>query len=299
MICSRPFRQGIAEYGCGQCLPCRINKRRVWTTRLLLESLCNVSTFFITLTYRDSELPAGGSVSLRDAQLWLKRVRRGMEPEKLRYYLVGEYGDVSMRPHYHAIVYGSFSGDHVPLEAQRKGKVCSCLFCRSWEKGFVDVQEPGREALAYVASYTVKKMTQKDDGRLGGREPEFGIMSLKPGIGSPAAEVVGHALVTKSGSGSVARVQDVPGSVRLGASGKHPLGRYIVGKVREEVGMVRSRNVFGRRERLESELNRLKELQADLGVPGARDLREQRREQAARIAYAKYRISRSKKGFGL
>lgn len=298
-MCARPFRQGVAEYGCGQCLPCRVNKRRVWATRLLLESLCSVSTFFITLTYRDDELPAGGSVSLRDAQLWLKRVRRGMEPEKLRYYLVGEYGDISFRPHYHAIVYGTFRGAHVPIVEQRKGRTCECLFCRSWGKGFVDVQEPGKEALAYVASYTVKKMTGKDDGRLGGREPEFGIMSLKPGIGSPAAEVISHALVSKGGSASVARVLDVPGSVRLGSSGKQPLGRYLLGKVREEVGMVRPKNLFGRRERLESELNRLKDLQAALSVPGARDLHEQKRVQAARIAFARHQVSRSKKGFGL
>lgn len=258
-----------------------------------------MSTFFVTLTYKDSELPPGGSVSLRHVQDWIREVRRAMAPEKMRYYVVGEYGDISLRPHYHAIVFGSFSGEHVPLEAQRKGKECSCLFCRAWQKGIVDVQEPGKEALAYVASYTVKKMTQKDDARLGGREPEFGIMSLKPGIGAPASEVISRALVTKGGSSSVASVHDVPGSVRLGASGKQPLGRYLLARVREEVGMVRPRDMFGRRERLESELNRLKELQAELGVPGARDLREKRREQAARIAYAKYKLGRSKKGFGI
>lgn len=301
-MCSKPFRQGVAEYGCGQCLPCRINKRRIWTTRLVMESLVNPRTLFVTLTYADKELPEGGSVSVRDVQLWLKRVRRWMEPEKLRYYVVGEYGDITFRPHYHAIVFGVFSGDHVQVVEQRKGKVCECMFCACWRKGVVDVQEPGTEAFAYVASYTVKKMTGKDDERLGGREPEFCLMSLKPGIGSKGAGAVSAFYETKTGSKVLGKVGDVSHSLRFAGS-KWPMGRYLLGQIRASVGMVSDARPVGKRFRGFESVGPytvvLRMRQLELMEKGARDVREAKRQQAARRAFARWKINQSKKGVGL
>ena len=159
-------------------------------SRLLLESCTAEKTLFVTLTYADEHLPEGGNLSYEDVRDFLKRLRSRLAPRKMRYYLVGEYGDITFRPHYHALVFGEFVGAHVPIALQRKGSVCDCVFCESWGKGLVDVQEPGHEAFGYVASYTVKKMTSKADQRLGGREPEFAVMSLRPGIGAKGADGV-------------------------------------------------------------------------------------------------------------
>ena len=55
------------------------------------------SSQFITLTYAPENYPKNGSVSPREMQLFLKRLRRLVEPVQLRYYLVGEYGDHTQR----------------------------------------------------------------------------------------------------------------------------------------------------------------------------------------------------------
>ena len=309
MLCKRPFRQGVAEYGCGQCLPCRINRRRVWTTRLVVESLVSVKTLFVTLTYSDDTVPTDGSVEVRELQLYLKRVRRGMSPRKFRYFAVGEYGDVGMRPHYHALLFGDFEGEHLALAEQKRlfkaGRDwwCTCEVCSPWERrGFTDVQLPGIEAMAYVSAYTVKKMTRKDDERLGGREPEFAIMSLKPGIGARGSEVISDALCTKAGSASLAALGDVPGFLRF-AGGKWPVGRYLLRRVRGEVGMVSESRRLGERFRgtevVDAHALRLRLRQLELMEKGARDHREARREQASRVAYARWKLAKSKRGNGV
>ena len=92
--------------GCGQCLPCRINKRREWTFRLELEASLHEHNSFVTLTYADQFLPEDGSVNPRHTQLWLKRLRKVLDPRKVRFFLCGEYGDQTFRPHYHACLFG-------------------------------------------------------------------------------------------------------------------------------------------------------------------------------------------------
>lgn len=70
-------------------MPCRINKRRIWTTRLFLESLVHRSSIFFTLTYRDECLPEGGNLNPRDMTLFLKRLRKAVAPLRIRFFIVG------------------------------------------------------------------------------------------------------------------------------------------------------------------------------------------------------------------
>ena len=97
---------GREAYGCGQCLPCRINKKRVWTHRIMLESSLHTDNAFVTLTYSDENLPKDGSLVPRHVQLFLKKVRKEIEPARLRFFCVGEYGDRTQRPHYHVALFG-------------------------------------------------------------------------------------------------------------------------------------------------------------------------------------------------
>lgn len=41
----------------------------------------------------------------KDMQDWLKRLRQNIRPFKIRYFLVGEYGGETQRPHYHVILF--------------------------------------------------------------------------------------------------------------------------------------------------------------------------------------------------
>ena len=98
---------------CGTCYACQSNKRSSWMFRNTVELQYSESAFFCTLTYNDTALlglPYHASSQLRmplkfHYQRWFKRLRKALEPAKVRYFLCHEYGDVSLRPHYHVILY--------------------------------------------------------------------------------------------------------------------------------------------------------------------------------------------------
>lgn len=229
MLCRKPFMLGVMPCGCGQCMPCRINRRRLWTSRLLMESVKAVGSCFVTLTYGQENMPEGASLVPKECQDWLKRIRMAVDPVRLRYFLVGEYGDQTDRPHYHAALFGidalGAGGD------DGRGGVVR----ETWGKGHTFVGELTPESAGYVAGYVTKKMTKKDDGRLNGRFPEFARMSLRPGIGAGAMEDFAVALRSSAGDLFVNENGDVPSSYRSGRSFM-PLGRYLRRVLRKKLG---------------------------------------------------------------
>lgn len=224
MLCIKPYvKGGTLPLPCNQCMPCRINNRRVWTSRMYLELLQHRQSCFVTLTYDPANLPVGGTLVRRDLQLYLKRLRKSVYPLQVRYFGVGEYGDNTFRPHYHVVLYGLGRMDHDAIT-------------KSWGLGLVHIGDVTMNSIQYVAGYVTKKMTKKDDIRLGGRTPEFALMSRRPGIGSKAAEQMAHQMTsTSSYAGWLNKNGDVPHIARQ--DGKMmPLGRYMVSKIREGVG---------------------------------------------------------------
>lgn len=291
MLCLKPYKEGVQEYGCGQCLPCRLNRKRLWTARLLLEQRVHDLSWFVTLTYTDEFLPSNGSVCPRELQLFLKRLRERI-PERVRYYGVGEYGDVTSRPHYHLALFGLGDHGHVnPGDADVYGlEPCACPTCDAWGKGGVVFGDLTPQSAAYIVSYVTKRLTRRGDERLGGRHPEFARMSLRPGIGAPAVPVLEQALTTDVGAKSLLDTGDVPSAVRHEAK-LWPLGRYLRRKLREEIGMDSGEPAaLGER--------RARELQAVLREQGQRALREEKRVQVGRRSAVLDSISRTKKGVG-
>lgn len=183
----------------------------------------------MTLTYNQENIPKGASLVPDDTQEWLKRLRASFAPEKLRYYLVGEYGDETNRPHYHGAIFG--------LDADRGGGIDGRggLVQKTWGKGHTFVGELTPASAGYIGGYVTKKMTSKDDGRLNGRLPEFARMSLRPGIGAVAMPEVLAVLRSPWGVKEVAEHGDVPYMLREGRKSL-PLGRYLRRKLREGLG---------------------------------------------------------------
>lgn len=154
---------------------------------------------FITLTYEDEHLPPYGSLSKRDYQLFLKRLRQHTYRNygvKIRYFLVGEYGDKTKRPHYHAIIFGWFPPDAKKRYQNKQGDYLytSETLTKIWGKGMVDFGQVTYQSAAYCARYTLKKSGGKfaaghyqridlETGEVIQLEPEFAKMSLHPGIG--------------------------------------------------------------------------------------------------------------------
>lgn len=236
MMCRNPFVSGTGlAFGCGQCMACRYNRRRVWMHRIMLEAAQHEHNAFVTLTYDDEHLPVSGSLVPKDYVDWLKRLRARVAPSTFRYFLVGEYGDVTERPHYHAALFGFRSCEFGESRYSRVRTKC-CYWCElvreSWGKGNVFLGTLEDDSAGYMAGYVTKKMTSKDDPRLHGRHPEFGRMSLKPGIGYNALWDIADALL-KYELDLV--MEDVPNQLQHGMK-KLPLGRYLRRKLRTMVG---------------------------------------------------------------
>lgn len=201
----------------------------------MLEARLHEHSSFITLTYDENSIPPGGTLVPKDTQDWLKRLRTYVGP--IRYYLVGEYGDQTQRPHYHAALFGVPGCPYQDAQKTRRG--CNCPVCqvlkKTWPQGRTHSGELTTQSAQYIAGYVTKKLTSKDDPRLQGRHPEFARMSLRPGIGAGAMVSVGEALNSSSGALSIAATGDVPTALRHERKSL-PLGRYLRRKLREELG---------------------------------------------------------------
>lgn len=227
---------GREAFGCGQCLPCRINKKRVWTHRIMLESNLYQENAFVTLTYSDEKLPPDGSLVPRHVQLFLKTLRKAVQPARLRFFCVGEYGDRSSRPHYHLALFG-YPTCHRGRTDHRRNPCCPpCdLIRRNWPHGGIDLGRLEPESAAYVAGYVTKKLTNKEDEYaaeiLGDRYPEFARMSNRPGIGADFMHEVASTLLEYD----LEEMEDVPTAL---SHGKRilPLGTYLRKKLRKAIG---------------------------------------------------------------
>lgn len=155
---------------------------------------------FVTLTYDDAHIPQGGTLHYPDVQRFFYRLRdflkRNGRP-RFRYFVCGEYGEQTFRPHYHALLFGYFPPDVIVRRRMRYGPVWkSQELARLWPLGHHEIGRVTPESAQYAASYTVKKISgppaaehyrrvDPDTGETWQLMPEFARMSLKPGIGFP------------------------------------------------------------------------------------------------------------------
>lgn len=198
-------RMNPIEIPCGQCYGCRLQYSREWADRCMLEMKEHEENWFITLTYDDDHLPVCevfdpdtgecfdfGTLCKRDLQLFWKRLRKAIEPQRIRYYACGEYGDHTFRPHYHAIVFGLHLEDLEYWQFDGRFTYYTSQFLAdTWQNGRVIVAQATWETAAYTARYVMKKA--KDNGKYITDEyciePEFVTMSR--GGSSPSGENLG------------------------------------------------------------------------------------------------------------
>lgn len=151
---------------------------------------------FITLTYDKAHLPEHGSLRKQDFQNFMKRLRRRLDPIKIRFFHSGEYGEEYGRPHYHAIIFGYNFPDRVPAGTRGEHRIYrSQLLEEVWTNGFSEIGELTYQSASYVAKYCVKKLTGEEAAQQYRRidpktnslvpiEPEYATMSRRPGIGA-------------------------------------------------------------------------------------------------------------------
>lgn len=173
MACITPFhmeREGVWQaFPCGKCEPCLKARTSSWSFRLMQEGKQAEFAHFVTLTYDTTHVPitARGFMSLskRDVQLFFKRLRKLKPNARIKYYVCGEYGGHTMRPHYHAILFNS----------------CPADICKAWTIdgkpiGNVHFGDVSGASIGYTLKYMMKEavipMHANDD-----RIKEFALMS--------------------------------------------------------------------------------------------------------------------------
>lgn len=190
-MCLTPFRimhkrdNCSIPVPCGKCPECKTRRVNGWIFRLEQEYNRATTAHFVTITYDTTHVPITDalymSLKKEDVQKFLKRLRKNVSDEwkrregerdgalawfieepRIKYYLCGEYGTDTNRPHYHAIFFNV--PDWTYIEA-------------AWQKGLIHYgTEVGPAAMAYTTKYMDKPkripMHRNDD-----RQPEFSLMS--------------------------------------------------------------------------------------------------------------------------
>ena len=181
---------------CGRCRGCRARRAQEWTIRCQHEaSLNGHNNCFVTLTYSDDHLPRDYSVNKRHLQLFMKRLRNRYG-SNIRFFAAGEYGETTLRPHYHLLILNFDFPDKKFIRKRDTHRVyTSEALSELWPFGSHEIGSVTPASAGYVARYCIKKQSgPKADahyhrispvtGELHHVQPEFGNMSRRPGIGA-------------------------------------------------------------------------------------------------------------------
>ena len=177
---------------CGMCINCRLRRSQDWAIRMVHEAKSHPTASFVTLTYDDAHLPKNNQLDYSHVQLFIKKLRKQLDQQRITFYRVGEYGGMTKRPHYHLLIFNydfrdirtyksqpnhvtktPTSGDHIYY----KSTFADAL----WGHGFVDIGYVDYPTAQYVAKYVTKKQVTPDLDCLS--VPETSSMSKKRPIG--------------------------------------------------------------------------------------------------------------------
>lgn len=172
-----------------------MKRKAQWSLRMVEEKRKSFSSYFITLTYNDKNVPHGENghcINKNDHFEFIKVLKLYESPKvlrkrkmasleeierkangikevgKLKYYGISEYGDQTSRPHWHYILFNVRDINNVS---------------RAWNLGKVQVDECNVNTIDYVLKYMVKQRPNKtsDDNQ---REVSF----MSKGIGNSLAD---------------------------------------------------------------------------------------------------------------
>lgn len=163
------------------------------------------SSWFVTLTYTDEELPQYGSLRAQDFSRFVGDLRKaertaakkeGRPTTPISYFGVGEYGEETERPHMHAVLYGAPFLDRYRFYPANRNPVWRAeSLDTAWGLGTAEFDTLTMASASYVAGYVLKKQSKtkapdhymrvdEDTGEVVELEQEFSRMSLRPAIGS-------------------------------------------------------------------------------------------------------------------
>lgn len=197
---------------CGQCLECKQARANMWAIRLGHEMEYHDKATFLTLTYHDNNMPPDGSLHKEHWVNFMKKLRKNTTRRYI-YYMAGEYGGETDRPHYHALIFG--------LEPCQKCIQCTkdlkwkllepedgtdCQIVRdTWGQGNVNLGWVTPKSIRYVTGYIKKADGEKP---IGGRQLPFSLMSK--GIGKQWLKDNATALIKDDGIRRGMKIYNMP-----------------------------------------------------------------------------------------
>lgn len=186
---------------CGKCNFCLKTRRAGWAFRLHQQLKVSSSADFITLTYAPEFVTQEISTHLynlepshvtdfmrkvrkvdskiRGQKKW-KKNRRTKSTSRIKYYTVGEYGELLFRPHYHIIMFNLH-----PTLLPRLQEI--------WGKGTVHRGNVEMASIHYVTGYVINNQMVSEDVRTF----PFARMSKGLGINYCTPQMVRHHKRTK------------------------------------------------------------------------------------------------------
>lgn len=202
----KPPRYILQSVPCANCMECRIEYSKQWAFRCMKEANEYEDNIMLTLTYDDEHIPKSKGINKetgeviesytlnkKDHQDFMKRLRKKFEPQKIRFYMCGEYGEKKGRPHYHIICFNLKVDDlkfhkwsNCDWSKEKNALYKSDTIQKIWGKGIVELNEVNYETCAYVARYVTKKIKGEkapEYYETKGQLPEYTCMSRNPGIG--------------------------------------------------------------------------------------------------------------------
>ena len=161
MPCISPINlntpEGRVNVPCGRCHECKGRRRKDWQFRLYEELKIAKTSQFVTLTYTDETVPYADTrqvILKSDLQAFMKRLRSNdryawkksgkllKNKPRIRYYACGEYGDKTLRPHYHILLFNLWDTNQI---------------LKSWQNGNVHIGTNNVKTIAYTTKYIMKQ----------------------------------------------------------------------------------------------------------------------------------------------
>lgn len=170
MLCENPFyvknenfenlpkHLELLRVPCGKCLFCRLEHAKEWGLRCALEWFTNKDSdcYFLTLTY--SNIFNDNKLHKEHIQKFIKRLKSLNRNVKFKYFVCGEYGENTHRPHYHLLIFGLNLGK---LTFYKMSGLNALYFSdklnKIWKFGFVVIGSLTFDSAFYTARYSLKK----------------------------------------------------------------------------------------------------------------------------------------------
>lgn len=161
------------ELPCRKCLACRLNTAREKAIRCVHEAQMHEKNIFLTLTYSEDHIE-NNRLEYKSFQDFMKRLRKHIEysepfydknKHRISYMVTGEYGKLTKRKHWHAIIFNYHPTDpqHIRTTERDELVYTSQELSNLWGKGLIEFGSVTLDSAGYVARYSAKQLTHGKD----------------------------------------------------------------------------------------------------------------------------------------